>query len=42
MPLGSPGMEMHSHDSHSHNYGNYKVISFGRTGETRIFEKISP
>ena len=42
MPLGSLGMEMHSHDSHSHNYENYKVVSFSRTGETRIFEKISP
>ena len=27
MPLGSPGMEMHSHDSHSHDYENYKVFS---------------
>ena len=42
MPLGSPGMEMHSHDSHSHNYENYKVVSFNKTGETKIFDKISP
>ena len=37
MPLGSPGMEMHSHD-----YENYKVISFSKNGKTKIFDKISP
>ena len=42
MPLGSPGMETHSHDSHSHDYENYKVISFNKTGKTKIFDKISP
>jgi len=42
MPLGSPGMEMHSHESHSHNYENYKVVSFIKTGKTKIFDKISP
>ena len=42
MPLGSPGMEMHSHDSHSHVYENYKVVSFSKTGKTKIFDKISP
>ena len=42
MPLGSPGMEMHSHDSHSHDYENYKVFSFSKTGKTKIFDKISP
>ena len=42
MPLGSPGMEMHSHDSHSHDYENYKVVSFNKTGKTKIFDKISP
>ena len=42
MPLGSPGMEMHSHDSHSHVYKNYKVVSFSKTGKTKIFDKISP
>ena len=41
-PLGSPGMEMHSHDSHSHVYENYKVVSFSKTGKTKIFDKISP
>ena len=41
MPLGSPGMEMHSHDSHSHNYENYKVVSFSKTGKTKIFDTIS-
>ena len=42
MPLGSPGMEMHSHESHSHDYENYKVVSFSKTGKTKIFDKISP
>ena len=42
MPLGSPGMEMHSHQSHSHDYENYKVVSFSKTGKTKIFDKISP
>jgi hypothetical protein len=42
MPLGSPGMEMHSHESHSHDYENYKVISFSKTGKTKIFDEISP
>ena len=42
MPLGSPGMEIHSHDSHSHYYENYKVVSFSKTGETKIFNEISP
>ena len=42
MPLGSPGMEMHSHDSHSHDYENYKVVSFIKTGQTKIFDTISP
>jgi hypothetical protein len=42
MPLGSPGMEMHTHDSHSHDYENYKVVSFSKTGKTKIFDTISP
>ena len=42
MPLGSPGMEIHSHESHSHDYDNYKVISFSKTGKTKIFDKVSP
>ena len=42
MPVGSPGMEMHSHESHSHDYVNYKVVSFSKTGKTKIFDKISP
>ena len=42
MPLGSPGMEMHSHESHSHDYENYKVVSFSKTGKTKIFDNISP
>ncbi|KGF99847.1 MULTISPECIES: DUF411 domain-containing protein [Prochlorococcus] len=42
MPLGSPGMEMHSHDLHSHDYENYKVVSFSKTGKTKLFDNISP
>ena len=42
MPYGSPGMEAHSHKSHSHNYENYKVISFSNNGKTKIFDRISP
>ena len=42
MPLGSPGMEMHSHDSHFHDYENYKVVSFSKTSKTKIFDEISP
>ena len=42
MPHGSPGMETHSHESHSHNYETYKVVSFSNSGNTKIFDKISP
>ena len=42
MPLGSPGMEMHSHESHSHDYENFKVVSFSKTGKTKLFDDISP
>ena len=42
MPFGSPGMEMHSQDSHSHDYENYKVFSFSKTGKINIFDTISP
>ena len=42
MPLGSPGIEIHSHDSHSHDYQNYKVVSFSKTSKTKIFDLISP
>ena len=42
MPLGSSGMEMDSHQSHSHDYENYKVFSFSKTGKTKIFDTISP
>ena len=38
--LGSPVMGMHSHDSHSHAYENYK-FSFSKTGKTKIFDGIS-
>ena len=40
MPLGSPGMEIHSHDSHD--YENYKVFSFSNGGNRKIFDQISP
>ena len=42
MPHGSPGMETHSHESHSHNYKTYKVVSFSNNGNTKIFDQISP
>ena len=42
MPHGSPGMEMHSHESHSHNYESYEVVSFTNNGNMKIFDKISP
>ena len=42
MPVGTPGMEMHLHESHSHDYENYKVISFSKPGKTKIFDEISP
>ena len=43
MPHGSPGMNTHSHESHSRNYESYTVISFSTsTGNTKIFEKIYP
>jgi len=42
MPLGSPGMEIHSHDSHSHEYESYKVVSFSKTGKTKLFDKVAP
>ena len=42
MPLGSPGMKMYSHDSHSHDYEDYNVVSFSKTGKTKLFDKISP
>ena len=42
MPHGSPGMETQSHESHSHNYETFKVVSFSENGKTKIFEQISP
>ena len=41
MPLGFPRLEMHFHYSQSHNYENYKVVSFRKTGKTKLFYKIS-
>ena len=42
MPHGSPGMEIHSHESHSQNYESYEVVAFSKSGKTKIFDKISP
>ena len=42
MPHGSPGMEIHSHKSHSHDYESYEVVAFSESGKTKIFDKISP
>ena len=42
MPLGSLRMAMHPHFSQSHHYENYKVVSFSKTGKTKIFDTISP
>ena len=42
MPHGSPGMETHSHESHFHNYKTYKVFSFSKSDNIKIFDKISP
>ena len=42
MPHGSPGMEIHSHESHSHDYESYEVVAFSESGKTKIFHKISP
>ena len=42
MPLGSPGMEINSHDSHSHDYEKYNVVSFSKNGKIKKFDEISP
>ena len=42
MPHGSPGMEMHSRYLHSYEYENYKIVSFSKTGNIKIFDEISP
>ena len=42
MPSGSPGMEIHSHESQSHNYESFKVVSFSNNGNTKIFDHYSP
>ena len=42
MPHGSPGMEIHLHESHSHDYESYEVVTFSESGKTKIFDKISP
>ena len=41
MPLGSPGMGMHSHKPHNHDHENYEVVSFSKAGKTKIFDTIS-
>ena len=40
MPLGSPGMEINSHDSHSHDYEEYNVVSFSKNGKIKKFDEI--
>ena len=42
MPHGSPGMEIHSHESHSHDYESYEVVAFSESEKTKIFDKILP
>ena len=42
IPLCSFWMKMPSNESYSHDYENYKVISFSKTGNTKIFDEISP
>ena len=42
MPHGSPGMEIHSHESHSHDYESYEVVAFSESEKTKISDKISP
>ena len=42
MPHGSPRMEINSQNSYSYDYENCKLISFNKTGKTKIFDKISP
>ena len=40
MPLGSPGMEIHSHDSHSHDYENYNAVSFKKLAKQKNLIKL--
>ena len=42
IPLCSPWMGINSNESYSHDYENYKVVSFSKTCKTKIFDKISP
>ena len=42
MPLGSPSMKMHPHNSHSYYYERFKEVSFSKTSKTKLFGKISP
>ena len=41
IPLGSPRMEMHYHESHCHDHEKYKVVSFRKTGKAKKFDKVS-
>ena len=41
MPFGSPGIGMHSRNSHSHGYDYNEVFLFSNSGKTKIFDKIS-
>ena len=42
MPHGSPWMEIDSHKLHSHDYENYDVVSFNKTGKTKFLIKSHP
>ena len=42
LPHGSPEIEMHSHYLHSYEDENFKVVSFSKTGNIKIFDEISP
>ena len=43
MPPGSPGMELHNHESHSHNQKkSYKVFSFGEDIKEEVFDTVIP
>ena len=37
--LSSNGLEIHSENSHSHDYANYEVVSFSKTRKIKLFDK---
>ena len=43
MPHGSPGMELHNHELHSHNhYKSYEVFSFRKNTKEEVFDTVTP